>query len=181
MDAAVIETESLTKDYDSLRAVDGISIVVPRGRVVALLGPNGAGKTTFLKLLAGLLAPTAGCARVLGVSCCNPPADVSGRTAIMLDDSEPSYWVRIEHLQALQAGASPGFDRTCAEELWRGRGLEPHMLFRTLSKGQKQWVLVRQPLARAGGYASIPSPVGPALRCRRPSEPDRNTTAARRR
>ncbi len=48
------------------RAVDGVSFAVERGEVVGFLGPNGAGKTTTLKMLCGLLYPTAGTARVLG-------------------------------------------------------------------------------------------------------------------
>src|SRR5690606_32928394 len=61
-----IETRALVKQFGKLRAVDGIDLVVPRGSVFGLLGPNGAGKTTTVRMLATLLRPDGGSARVLG-------------------------------------------------------------------------------------------------------------------
>ena len=61
-----IETEGLTCRYRRTRAVDGLTLRVPRGAIYALIGPNGAGKTTTLKALLNLRAPSAGVARVLG-------------------------------------------------------------------------------------------------------------------
>ena len=56
----------LRREYETVKAVDGISFDIAQGEVVGFLGPNGAGKTTTLKCLAGLLHPTAGAATVLG-------------------------------------------------------------------------------------------------------------------
>lgn len=61
-----IETRDLTRRFDGLTAVDGLSITVERGEVVGLLGPNGAGKTTTIRMLAALIPPTSGTARVAG-------------------------------------------------------------------------------------------------------------------
>jgi ABC-2 type transport system ATP-binding protein len=63
---AVIRTFALAKVYGGRRALRGIGLEVPRGVVFGYLGPNGAGKTTTIRLLAGLLRPTAGRAEVLG-------------------------------------------------------------------------------------------------------------------
>ena len=63
----MIEARSLTHDYGEFRAVDSVSFSIGRGVVCALLGPNGAGKSTIMKMLAGLLAPTAGSIAVAGV------------------------------------------------------------------------------------------------------------------
>src|SRR3989304_2118984 len=54
------------RKYEAVAAVDGVSFKIDAGEMVAFLGPNGAGKTTTLKLLSGLIYPTAGDARVLG-------------------------------------------------------------------------------------------------------------------
>jgi len=61
-----IETHELTRRFDGLTAVDRLSITVERGEVVGLLGPNGAGKTTTIRMLAALIPPTSGTARVCG-------------------------------------------------------------------------------------------------------------------
>lgn len=67
MDTAAIEVQDLCKRYGQVTAVDGISFEVPAGGTCALLGGNGAGKTTTLAMLLGLLLPTSGAIRVLGV------------------------------------------------------------------------------------------------------------------
>ncbi len=64
--ALAIEAEGLTKSFGETRAVDGVDLSVRRGSVYGVLGPNGAGKTTTIRLLATLLRPDAGTARVLG-------------------------------------------------------------------------------------------------------------------
>ncbi|HEY2997048.1 MAG TPA: ATP-binding cassette domain-containing protein, partial [Acidimicrobiales bacterium] len=61
-----IETEGLVKSFGETRAVDGVDLAVAAGTVYGVLGPNGAGKTTTLRMLATLLTPDAGTARVLG-------------------------------------------------------------------------------------------------------------------
>jgi ABC-2 type transport system ATP-binding protein len=66
MNEFVVQTEALTKTYGDRRAVDQVSMTVRRGEVYGFLGPNGAGKTTTLRMLLGLIRPTAGAASVLG-------------------------------------------------------------------------------------------------------------------
>lgn len=61
-----IEVQNLTREYNGLRAVDGISFDVDPGEIFGYLGPNGAGKTTTIKMLTGRLRPTSGKAKVMG-------------------------------------------------------------------------------------------------------------------
>jgi ABC-2 type transport system ATP-binding protein len=56
----MIRTEKLTKDYGRFRAVDGLNLQVKAGEIFGFLGPNGAGKTTTIKMLMGIIKPTAG-------------------------------------------------------------------------------------------------------------------------
>jgi ABC-2 type transport system ATP-binding protein len=65
-DVPAVEAESLVKVFGKQRAVDGVSLVVPQGAVYGVLGPNGAGKTTTIRMLATLLRPDSGRARVFG-------------------------------------------------------------------------------------------------------------------
>jgi ABC-2 type transport system ATP-binding protein len=64
--SAVIETRNLTKTYGAVRALDGLSLTIPRGGVYGVLGPNGAGKSTLFRILLGLIRPTDGEASVMG-------------------------------------------------------------------------------------------------------------------
>lgn len=61
-----IQVQNLTRDFNTLRAVDGLSFAVEPGEIFAFLGPNGAGKTTTIKILTGQLRPTSGQAWVMG-------------------------------------------------------------------------------------------------------------------
>ncbi len=63
--STVIETRNLTKTYGSVRALDGLSLSIPRGGVYGVLGPNGAGKSTLFRILLGLIRPTDGEATVM--------------------------------------------------------------------------------------------------------------------
>ncbi|MCZ4122244.1 ABC transporter ATP-binding protein [Streptomyces sp. H39-S7] len=74
---AVIETRGLSKRYRGTLAVDGLDLRVPSGSVFGFLGPNGSGKTTTIRMLMGLIEPTAGTARVLG-----RPMPRAGRTVL---------------------------------------------------------------------------------------------------
>ncbi len=74
MPDAVLETETLTRRFGGLVAVDAVSLSVPAGQAHAVIGPNGAGKTTLLNLLSGDLAPTSGRMRFQGRDITNLPA-----------------------------------------------------------------------------------------------------------
>ena len=73
-DAPVVVVEELEKRYGATRALAGVSLAVGRGEVFGLLGQNGAGKTTLVKVLLGMLAPSAGTATLLGRPAGSPPA-----------------------------------------------------------------------------------------------------------
>ena len=67
MPPIAIRTQALTRDFPSVRAVDALTLEVPSGIIFGFLGPNGSGKTTTIRLLLGLLEPSAGRAEVLGL------------------------------------------------------------------------------------------------------------------
>ena len=81
----VIETRGLVKRYGDQVAVAGVDLVVGPAEIFGLVGPNGAGKTTMMKVLATLLAPTAGEARVCGISVMEDPIEVRRRIGYMPD------------------------------------------------------------------------------------------------
>lgn len=82
-----IETEGLGRDYGSTRALDALDLTVPAGALVGLLGPNGAGKTTTMLLLATLLAPSRGVARVFGQDVTRRRAAVRRRLGLVFQET----------------------------------------------------------------------------------------------
>jgi ABC-2 type transport system ATP-binding protein len=70
--SVAIETSGLTRDFGTFRAVNELNLNVESGRFYGFLGPNGAGKSTTIKMLTGLLAPTAGAMRILGEDVSDP-------------------------------------------------------------------------------------------------------------
>src|SRR6476619_3861675 len=73
----VLRARALTKRYGARTAVDRLNLEVRRGEVFGFLGPNGAGKTTSIRMMLGLIAPTAGSVEILGL-------DVAARGAMAL-------------------------------------------------------------------------------------------------
>jgi ABC-2 type transport system ATP-binding protein len=80
-----IRTRDLTRDFAAVRALDGVTLEVPQGIVFGLLGPNGAGKTTMIRLLLGLLEPTAGSAEALGFDTRHDAEAIRDRTGALLE------------------------------------------------------------------------------------------------
>jgi ABC-2 type transport system ATP-binding protein len=81
----MIQANHLVKTFDAFRAVDGISLDVPAGSVLAVLGPNGAGKTTTVRMLTAILAPTSGTAQVAGYDILSQPQYVRASVGVLTE------------------------------------------------------------------------------------------------
>ncbi len=81
-----VETHGLRKVFGDLAAVDGIDLAVPRGSFYGFLGPNGAGKSTTIKCLTGLLRPTGGSFRILGIDPLSDPVAAKKITGVMPEE-----------------------------------------------------------------------------------------------
>lgn len=82
-----IRTAALTRDFPSVRALDGMTLEVPAGSVFGFLGPNGSGKTTTIRLLLGLLEPSSGRAEVLGCDTRTQGDEIRRRSGALLEHS----------------------------------------------------------------------------------------------
>ncbi|HEX4265761.1 MAG TPA: ABC transporter ATP-binding protein [Verrucomicrobiae bacterium] len=81
----MIELIHLVKKFGELVAVNDLSLTISQGEFFAVLGPNAAGKTTTMKILAGLMKPTSGCARVAGLDVQEHPLETRRRMAFVPD------------------------------------------------------------------------------------------------
>src|ERR1051326_4389535 len=96
----IIRTQGLTRDFASTRALDGLSIEVPRGIVYGFLGPNGSGKITTIRTLLGLLEPSSGKAEVLGCDTVKHPDEIRLRCGALLE--HPGIYERLTAEDNLQ-------------------------------------------------------------------------------
>ncbi|MCX7750624.1 MAG: ABC transporter ATP-binding protein [Candidatus Bipolaricaulota bacterium] len=144
----MIRTEGLTRRFGERTAVEGLTLEVGEGEVLGLLGPNGAGKTTTVRMLAGLLAPSAGRAWVAGHEVTQNPQAVRPTVGVLPE--APGFYKRLSVERNLRYFAElygvpdprSAVQRVLARlGLWDRRG-EP---VATLSKGLRQ----RLALARA--------------------------------
>jgi ABC-2 type transport system ATP-binding protein len=96
----VIELEGLTKRFGTHAAVDGLTLTVAPGEIFGFLGPNGAGKTTTVKMITGLLKPTAGAVRVAGLDVAADP--VAAKRAMGLVPDEPFVYPKLTGTEYLR-------------------------------------------------------------------------------
>jgi len=114
-----IETRGLSRSFDGKVAVDGLDLRVPLGAFYGFLGPNGAGKSTTMRMLTGLLRPSGGEARVLGVDLARDGARVKARIGVVPDGL--ALFERLSGAEMLRIhGQLYGLDR----EISAGRAAE---------------------------------------------------------
>jgi len=143
-----IETLDLVKRYGTRRALDGLSLAVPRFAVLGLIGPNGAGKTTWMMSVAGFLHLSSGSVNLLGGGPFDPAA-VDGRITILPQDSELPLESRplelLTHYGLLQGLTRPEAARSATamlNEVHLGDRLNAPI--RSLSHGMRKRVMIAQ-------------------------------------
>jgi polyether ionophore transport system ATP-binding protein len=135
-----IRTAGLSKRYGETLALDGLDLVVEPGEVYGYLGPNGAGKTTTIRLLLGLLRPSAGRAELFGVDAWQEPVAAHRRVAHVA--AEPYLWPALtgaetlEFLARVRGGADDAYRKTLVERF----RLDTSKKVRALSHGNRQKV-----------------------------------------
>src|SRR5215510_13761893 len=144
-----IAIEGLTKIYGrDLRAVDGIHLQVPAGQVFGLLGPNGAGKTTTIKLLCGLVSPSAGSAALRGFDIRQQRSSAVMHLGAVLEGGRNVYWSLSAWQNLLYFGRLKGLSgtqiRPRAQRLLTELGLweRRHETVGSYSRGMQQKVAV---------------------------------------
>jgi ABC-2 type transport system ATP-binding protein len=136
--APAIRTEGLTKRYGSVLGLDALDLQVQRGEVFGYLGPNGAGKTTTIRLLLGLLRPTAGRAEVLGIDAVGDPRRAHRRLAYVAGDVALWPGLTGEATLHLLGRVHGSLDDAYRDELVERFELDPSRRVRAYSKGNRQ-------------------------------------------
>ncbi len=133
----VIEICGVTRQFGTKRALNHISLAVPRGIVFGLVGANGAGKTTLIKHVLGLLKAQSGSVRVFGLDPVKEPVKVLSRIGYLSEEGDLPGWMRVDELMRYMRAFYPTWDEAYAQDLRRQFNLDPAAKVKTLSKGQK--------------------------------------------
>ena len=150
MPIAAVRTEGLTKHYGRVAALRGLDLEIAPGEVFGYLGPNGAGKTTTIRLLLGLVQPSAGQAEVFGLDCRRQTVEAHRHIAYVA--GEANLWPSLSGAETLHLlGRVQGqVDAAYRDELIEQFDLDPSKKVRQYSKGNRQkLVLIAALMSRA--------------------------------
>ncbi len=131
-----IEIQGVTRQFAHKRALDNVSLTVPRGVVFGLVGENGAGKTTLIKHILGLLRPQTGSVRVFGLDPVADPAQVLAQIGYLSENRDLPGWVRIDELLRYTRAFYKTWDAQYAEGLRAQFGLNNAARVKNLSRGE---------------------------------------------
>ena len=156
MSDKLIACQGLSKAYGRKPALSGVDLEVGRGRIVGLLGPNGSGKTTLIKLLCGLIQPTAGTLAVDGLPI---GPETKALISYLPDRMYFASWMRATDLFDLFRDFYQDFDYDKALAMCRSLGVEPRDRIKTMSKGTKEKVQLVLVMARKAQLYLLDEPI----------------------
>jgi ABC-2 type transport system ATP-binding protein len=132
----IVQLQNVSRAYGAKRALDEVSLEVPRGGVLGLVGANGAGKTTLIKHVLGLLRPQLGRVRVFGLDPVQRSVAVLSRLGYLSEDRDLPPWMTVGELLRYTRAFYRDWDTAYAERLRQQFALSPASTIRTLSKGE---------------------------------------------
>jgi branched-chain amino acid transport system ATP-binding protein len=160
-----LELAGVEAGYGGARVLQGVSLAVPPGRIVALLGPNGAGKSTTLRVVAGLLRPHGGEVRLDGERIAGLPPDAVLRRGLALVPERRELFPSLSVAENLDLGAYARRDRAgIAADLEMVFALFPRLRerrtqpARTLSGGEQQMLAIARGLMSRPRYLLLDEP-----------------------
>jgi len=136
----IVAASDLTKRYGSSRGIESVTFSIAEGEVFGFLGPNGAGKTTTIRILMGLLRPTAGHATIAGLDCWRQATDVHRQVGYLPGEFALDAGLTGAQILAYLGNLRGGVERACVTKLVERLELDPSKRFREYSRGNKQKV-----------------------------------------
>ncbi len=144
----VIETDALTLSYGRKRALNALSLRIPRGRIHAIVGANGAGKSSLFRILLGFQSPTSGTAGILGRDCNALTHQDRGRIGFVNEEHSLPAWLRVEEVVAMQRRLYPRWDEARYQSIVGHFHVLPEQRVRELSRGERAGVNLAMALAQ---------------------------------
>ena len=154
---ARIEIENLTKEFGTLTALDNVVLELEKGQIVGLLGPNGSGKTTLIKIMNGLLTPTAGTVSINGIT---PGIETKKIVAYLPDRNSLPEYMTTGQLIELYQDFFDDFNIVKAETMISELGIDMTQQMKRMSKGTKEKLQLCLVMAREAEVYLLDEPIG---------------------
>ena len=152
----LVRCTNVSRSFGEVRALNGVDLSLPSGRIIGLLGPNGSGKTTLIKILNGLLQPTSGEVRIAGNV---PGVETKKIVSYLPDRGYFPEWMNVGDMIDMFADFYADFDRAKADEMCRALGLERSMRIKTLSKGTREKMQLMLVMSRRAKLYLLDEPI----------------------
>ena len=152
----LVRCTNVSRSFGEVRALNGVDLSLPSGRIIGLLGPNGSGKTTLIKIRNGLLQPTSGEVRIAGNV---PGVETKKIVSYLPDRGYFPEWMRVGDMIDLFADFYADFDRAKANEMCRALGLDVKLPIKTLSKGTREKMQLMLVMSRAAKLYLLDEPI----------------------
>ncbi|MCA9050624.1 MAG: ABC transporter ATP-binding protein [Planctomycetaceae bacterium] len=143
----IIEFQSVSRNFGTIRALKDVSFAVPPGVVCAVLGANGAGKSTAIRLLLGLEYPDSGTTRVLGMNSATHAMEIRQRIGYVADQPPLYDWMTVDEIGWFASGFYPTGFQAEYDRLIRRFDLNGSQQIKGLSKGMKAKVALSLAMA----------------------------------
>ncbi len=152
----IISCEQLCKRYNAVMALQNVQLQLPKGRIIGLLGPNGSGKTTLIKILAGLLQPSSGWARIDGRA-----IGVATKAVVSYLPDKMYYanWMKTKDLLDLFEDFYADFRRDKAEQMCASLLIDMNTKIKAMSKGTKEKVQLILAMSRQAKLYLLDEPI----------------------
>ncbi len=148
MSETVIETHRLTRWFGRKQALSELSLRVPRGGIHALVGSNGAGKSTLFRILLGMVAPSTGTCRMLGVDSQHLTPEVRGRVGLVNEEHTLPSWMSVAGVTAMHRALYPRWHEETFREVAEHFRVLPEQKVGQLSRGERAGINLALALAQ---------------------------------
>lgn len=154
---SILECNSLSKTFGQIQALSNVNLNLERGRIIGLLGPNGSGKTTLIKLMNGLLVPTAGTINIGGHT---PGPETKKIISYLPERTYLPDWMKISDTVDFFQDFYKDFDKKKAYDMFERLQLDPSRRMKSLSKGTKEKVQLILVMSRNADLYCLDEPIG---------------------
>ena len=153
----IVEFKDVHKSYSKKEVLKGVSLNIPKGKIVGLLGPNGSGKTTMIKLMNGLLQADEGSIEIKGMK---PSKETKKIVSYLPERTYLNDWMKVKDILEFFHDFYEDFDVQKANEMLKNLNIDKNEKLKTMSKGTKEKVQLILVMSRKANLYILDEPIG---------------------